>query len=314
VQPDAPDVRRPGRAVANRGGRSYHEDVSSPHAPSCQQESPASLAPLPPAKPLRIGGMALGRGVLMRGAAHWAVAREDGSMVDGLVPRLWDGRAWRDWPLVRSLRGLAEMLLLNLTLARLGRGRRSWRLPAALLAGILASVALGSGLQRVVPSALLAALLLQCLGVVIALAVLQVGVGAEVWRYHGAEHKAVNAYEAGADLRDAGAVGRFSRVHPRCGTNVLVVLLLLSLVNVPLGGGVTAQLASAGVAVLTFVVAFEYFRAVQRWPRFPVHRALIAAGGWLQRGVTTREPRRPQVQVAAAALLRVVELELGAGR
>ena len=56
----------------------------------------------------------------------------------------------------------------------------------------------------------------------------------EVWRYHGAEHKVVNAYEARTDLRDVAAVQGWT-IHDRCGTNLVLIVLALMLLCLPLG-------------------------------------------------------------------------------
>ena len=108
------------------------------------------------------------------------------------------------------------MLALSARLHRLNGGRRAGRL--LLWLGAAAS----SSASRSAPASTLCVRrasswrtpCCRSLGLLLALAVLQLGMGAEVWRYHGAEHKAVNAYEARADLGDVGR-GRRLQPHPR---------------------------------------------------------------------------------------------------
>jgi uncharacterized protein YqhQ len=150
---------------------------------------------------------------------------------------------------------------------------------------------------------------MQAMGVLLALVVLRLGMGAEVWRYHGAEHKAVNAYEGGADLADTASVGAFSRIHDRCGTNLLAIVLLLALFFVPAWQGWLGELASLAAGVACVAAALELFRLIQRRPRHLVSRAVLSVGRALQRVVTTRDPRPDQLALACAALVRVVELE-----
>jgi uncharacterized protein YqhQ len=269
--------------------------------------SSAARAPLHAG--LRVGGMAFGNGVLMRAGRHWAWARSDGSLLHGVLPaRLSRWRGSR-LPLVRSVAGFVEMLALSAHLHRRNGARRTGRLVLWLAILIAASVGISALLQGLVHDQLLAGAVLQAAGLLLALGVLQLGMGAEVWRYHGAEHKAVNAYEAGADLEDFVAVGAHSRIHDRCGTNLVAVVVPLSLLLVPLEQGALGELVSLPAAVLCIAGALELFRLLQRRPRWLVSRAVLAAGRGLQRLVTTRDPGPEHLALACAALVRVVELE-----
>jgi len=148
--------------------------------------------------------------------------------------------------------------------------------------------------------------------VVLGLLALHWGMGVEVWRYHGAEHKAVNAYEAGADLSDATTVLGFSRIHDRCGTNLVVIVVALSLAALPLSAGPLGATLSPLYGLLTLALAFELFRLVTRRPDLPACRIVLAGGKALQRCLTTRDPGPEHQRIACLALRRVVELELAA--
>lgn len=261
---------------------------------------------------MRVGGMAFGNGVLMRGPRFWAFARADGVMLEGRLRTLLTRHRWLRVPIVRSLVGLAEMVGLALSLhSKNGLRRGAWLL-ACLVLYIVFDFALSVAIAVWVPSVLLGNVLLGASGLVLGLLVLRQGLGKTVWRYHGAEHKAVNAYEHGADLMDIEAVAGYSRVHIRCGTNpVVIAFVLLMLGYWPIGGLAGGEVFGAVYGVLIVVIAFEFFRLVSRKPGSRVSRVILFGGRALQRYVTTSEPEPEQLGVACAALSRVVELERG---
>jgi uncharacterized protein YqhQ len=117
-----------------------------------------------------------------------------------------------------------------------------------------------------------------------------------IGRYHGAEHKAVAAYERDGEATLAGAK-RSSRIHPRCGTNILIYIILASLI--------APVVSWPPYAVLQFVLISE------AWYIFGGTRASIAAGNFLQRYFTTSEPARAELEVAVESLQRLVQAESG---
>jgi uncharacterized protein YqhQ len=247
---------------------------------------------------LRVGGQALADGVLMRAGLIWAVARADGSIETGTLPR----QPFADVPLVRVLTGLAPSLVRGLRAMRVRtRGRKvpvrvRWSLPLFLLVPFAIDVLLG----QLIPSS--ATVAWQSAGrsflaVSLQLAALRLVLPAVMWRYHGAEHKAVAAYEAGVDINDVDAVLGFSRVHPRCGTNVVAVLLLFALIPVQTNIAVTVIL---WVGLLAGAV--ELVSGAAKTPLRPVARFVLWGGRLLQRYVTTSEPSREEQAVACRAL------------
>jgi uncharacterized protein YqhQ len=277
--------------------------ISAPSVPAAAGDVP-SQAPV-----MRVGGMAFANGVLMRSGASWAWARDDGTVLHGTAASLLDGRPWLRLPVLRSAVSFIEMTALSLRLHRLNGARRTTRLLVSLAICILASIALSSAIHALVPSEMLGGVLLQALGILLALTVLQVGMGTEVWRYHGAEHKVVNAYEARADLRDVAAVQAFSRIHDRCGTNLVAIVFALALLCLPLGTSALGQVLSVVAAVLVIAVALELFRLIERAPLAPLSRVVLFGGRALQRALTTREPHPEHLDLAGKALLGVVEAE-----
>ena len=254
--------------------------------------------------------MAFGNGVLMRGPHYWAWAREDGTVMDRPVRTLLERHRCFRLPVIRSAVSFAEMIGLMVSMhARNGK----WR-AARLLLWIALWLATDFLLNIVLIHLLGAGMVEDAvLGVIdfgLFLLVLREGMGKEVWRYHGAEHKAVNAYEHGADLRDLRAVATYSRVHNRCGTNLVIIMGALMV----LGYVAIVALPAAGVlsslfAVVALISARELFRLVTRRPASAVSRVVLAGGKALQRCVTTREPGPEHLELACAALNRVLDLE-----
>ncbi len=255
--------------------------------------------------------MAFGNGVLMRSVRFWAWARDDGSVLDGPVLSLLDRYPLLRWPLVRSLVAFAEMVVFAVRLHRRNGRRPNGRLLAWLGLCLVAGACLDEAAGGLGAAGLPGELAVDIASVALALAALRLGMGRDVWRYHGAEHKAVNAYEAGADLSDLDAVGRFSRVHDRCGTNLTVIIVALSLAYLPFGAGSVGEALGIAYGLLAVAVSLELFRLVTRRPQLLACRAVLLPGRALQRCCTTRDPRRDQLALACLALGRVVALERG---
>ena len=123
-----------------------------------------------------------------------------------------------------------------------------------------------------------------------------------VFGYHGAEHKTINAYEAGAQLTPE-SVARFPLEHPRCGTAFLLTVVLISIVFFSLLGPLPLALRLASRLLLIPVIAmlaYEYIRLTARYLNNPLVRLLIIPNLALQR-MTTREPDHKMLEVAIAA-------------
>ena len=129
-----------------------------------------------------------------------------------------------------------------------------------------------------------------------------------VFEYHGAEHKAINAYEAGEPL-DVAHVRAASRVHTRCGTGFLLIVVVLSIFVFALLGHPPAPVLVLSRIVLVPVIAslaYELLRLGAANYRFRVVRWLMAPSLALQ-GLTTREPDDGQMECAIVALERVLK-------
>ena len=130
-----------------------------------------------------------------------------------------------------------------------------------------------------------------------------------VFQYHGAEHKAIHCYEAGLPLTVAN-VQRFSRLHPRCGTNFLLIVMLVStFVYAFLGWPSLIERIVSRILLLPVVagISYELIRFAGRTTN-PVALKLIQPGLWLQY-LTTRPPQDDMVEVAIESLKAVLPAE-----
>jgi uncharacterized protein YqhQ len=131
-----------------------------------------------------------------------------------------------------------------------------------------------------------------------------------VFQYHGAEHKTISCYEAGLPLTPQNAK-RFSRLHPRCGTSFLLIVMVVAIVVfAPLGTPAWYILFPSRVIGIPLVagLAFELIKLFgkhrdKRWAQI-----LMAPGMQLQK-LTTREPDLTQLEVAIVALQAVLAVE-----
>ena len=131
-----------------------------------------------------------------------------------------------------------------------------------------------------------------------------------VFAYHGAEHKVINAYEAGVPL-EVEAVREYDTAHVRCGTSFLFAVLIIAIIVFALIGRPALWLMVLSRVLLIPVIAafgYEVTRFGARHIKNVFVRAILAPGLWLQ-SLTTREPDDSQLEVAVSALKRVVEVD-----
>ncbi len=131
-----------------------------------------------------------------------------------------------------------------------------------------------------------------------------------VFQYHAAEHKAINAYEAGEELTPE-TVQRYSLIHPRCGTAFLLwVMVLAVFVFAFFGRPHWYWLIAERILLLPLIagLAYELIRFAGKHQGNRPLMTLLAPGLWLQR-LTTREPSLDQLEVSIRALREVLQLE-----
>jgi len=286
-----------------------------------------------------IGGQAVLEGVMMRGPRNWAVAvrKPDGDIVH--VWRSIDPLAARHWalrlPVVRGVVALGESLSIGFRAlsvsasyaaqeeaegdgepAEIGR----WALAFAFLVAIGFAVAV----FKVGPALLTDTLpisngqyfvfvegVVRVAVFVVYLTVLSMIPSLRrVFQYHAAEHKAINAYEAGEELTPEIAQ-RYSLIHPRCGTAFLLWVMVVGVfVYATLGRPVWYWLIVSRIVLLPVIagIAYELIRFAGRHSDNRVLMIMLAPGLWLQR-LTTREPTLDQLEVSIRALREVLERE-----
>jgi uncharacterized protein YqhQ len=250
---------------------------------------------------VRLGGMALGNGVLVHGPQAWACAvrLESGELkVVARRKRLQASKVRN--PLLRGPARLAEAFAL---LPQVKRALPEAELPMQrphVLASMLGSalvvnVAKRSGLRPAARELVTA--LLSLAPAALALR------GGDLASYHGAEHMSIGAYEHG-EARP--------KEHERCGSHLVGPMLLTSA-----AGNVAAEraperfrlAARAAGAFGAVAASVEIFGWMTRNPGHPLARALAKPGHELQHRFGTREPTPAQLEVAEAALTACLELE-----
>jgi len=256
---------------------------------------------------LRLGGMALRNGLLIHGPTHWAAAvrRRDGSLevASERKPELAPG-------LVAKLPGLRGPVKLAEALAVLPLVRR--RMPAArlpfedarVLAAVAATLASTSLLRRRAPASAWREGIVQAIGAVPALVALS---DRDLAAYHGVEHKAIAAYE-----RDVDDVAAVPKEHDRCGSNLIVPMMLLSAGGTLLLERIAespSAAARAGVGLGGASLAVEMFAWSDRHHGEPLAEAFHTPGREIQRLVATKEPTPEQLEVGIAALAEILRAE-----
>jgi uncharacterized protein YqhQ len=274
------------------------------------------------------GGQALIEGVLMRGRDAIAVAlrHPDGEIVFA-TERLdagFHGTRWSKWPLIRGLVVLYETLVVGTRwLVRsanvqaeeegveLGKGSVVLMLGLTLAAGIgvffLLPLFIASVTTQNIDNGLAQHLVEGLVRVAIFLGYL-ILIGrspdiARVFQYHGAEHMTIHALEAGDPLQ-VDAVRKYPTAHQRCGTEFLVIVILLSIIAFSLVGRQTPLVMIASRILLIPVIAavgYEILKFGARHRANPVVKVLLYPGLLVQK-ITTKRPTDDMIEVAIVSM------------
>jgi uncharacterized protein YqhQ len=272
------------------------------------------------------GGQAVLEGVMMRGRTTYAVAvrKPDGEIQvlrERLTSIIYTHPVWK-LPLLRGLAGLWEQL-------HLGMKALMW---SANIQAVADDIELTGNAIRITMAIAIVGVLLFFLGVpLLAAGFLSRGHGGVVFglidgfvrigllllylyaisfqsqirrlfAYHGAEHKTINAFEAGLPL-DVANVKTQSTLHPRCGTGFLLAVMVVAALVFGLVGRPALPLLLASRLVLIPVIAmlaYEFIRFAGRHRNNPVMKVLIIPFLLTQK-LTTRQPDDRQIEVALAA-------------
>jgi uncharacterized protein YqhQ len=286
-----------------------------------------------------IGGQAVLEGVMMRSPAYWslAVRKPDGEIaevnrpISSLMARHWFFRL----PIVRGVIALGESLGIGFRALAISanyaaqqedeEGEVSTELTRGqLILAFAVAIVFALLLFKVTPALLTNWLPIETTGffviveglIRVTIFVLYLAVISllpdlrRVFQYHAAEHKVINAYEAGEELRPE-KVQRFSLIHPRCGTAFLLWVMVIAIfVFAFFGRPVWYWLIASRILLLPLIagIAYELIRFAGKHTGNRVLMTLLAPGLWLQR-LTTREPTLDQIEVSIRALREVLHLE-----
>jgi uncharacterized protein YqhQ len=287
-----------------------------------------------------VGGQAVLEGVMMRGPSNWAVAvrKPDGDIaeVHQTITSPMARHPLFRLPIIRGVIALGESLAIGFRALAISanyqaqaEGKEGEEVETELTRAQLFfafAIAIGFAilLFKVSP-----ALLTDWIGIhqtgwfVIVEGLIRVGIFVaylflislfpdlrRVFEYHAAEHKAINAYEAGEELEPE-TVQRYSKIHPRCGTAFLLWVMVIAIfVFAFFGRPHWYWLIGTRILLLPVIagLAYELIRFAGKHQDSPILMGLLAPGLWLQR-LTTREPSLDQVEVSIRALKEVLMLE-----
>jgi uncharacterized protein YqhQ len=289
-----------------------------------------------------VGGQAVLEGVMMRGASNWAVAvrKPDGDIAEVHQPiksPMARHRIFR-LPVIRGVVALGESLAIGFralaisanyaAAAEAKEGEEGEEVSTELTrAQLIFAFAIAIGfailLFKVSP-----ALITDWIGIKagwfviveggirVTIFVLYLSLISlfpdlrRVFQYHAAEHKAINAYEAGEELKPE-VVQRYSLIHPRCGTAFLLWVMVIAIfVFAFFGRPHWYWLIATRILLLPLIagIAYELIRFAGKHQNNRILMSLLAPGMWLQR-LTTREPSLDQIEVSIRALKEVLRLE-----
>ncbi len=286
-----------------------------------------------------VGGQAVLEGVMMRGVSTWAVAvrNPEGQIElssEPLVPWAKRHRLWRV-PVIRGVVALGESLKIgfralaisaNAQMEEDEQGEKEEIGGFVWGATIVLSMALAIGLFFVVPVGL-TSLIKDQLGSPLLFwlieGLLRTGIFIgyiaaisrlpdlrRVFEYHGAEHKTISCYEAEDELVPSRAK-LYSRLHPRCGTSFLLIVMVLAIfVFAPIGLPAWYWLLASRILGIPLIAGLSY--EVIKWAGRNRRKRWVRAVMWpglMLQNLTTREPDEEQLAVAIASLDKVLAEE-----
>ena len=286
-----------------------------------------------------VGGQAVLEGVMMRGVSTWAVAvrKPDAEIEVTSEPLVSWAKRHRllRLPVIRGVVALGESLKIGFRALAISANAQlvdDDGEPAEPIGGltwgltIAASLALAVGLFFVVPVGatslikdqlgsaflfwLVEGVLRTAIFIGYILVISRLPDLRRVFEYHGAEHKTISCYEAGDRLVPARAE-TYSRLHPRCGTSFLLIVMVLAIfVFAPIGLPEWYWLLASRILGIPLIagLAYEVIKWAGKHRRKRWVRVLMWPGLMLQ-NLTTREPDREQLAVAIAALEAVLAVE-----
>src|SRR5256884_887997 len=286
-----------------------------------------------------IGGQAVLEGVMMRGATNWSVAvrKPNGAIAQVQRPiesAMAKHRLLR-LPIIRGVVALGESLAIGFRALAISANYAAQEegddgdvqtelSRGALIFAFAIAIGFAVMLFKVGPALITDALPIKGTGwFVVVEGLIRVTIFVvylslisllpdlrRVFQYHAAEHKAINAYEAGEELEPE-VVQRYSLIHPRCGTAFLLwVMVIAVFVFAFFGRPAWYWLIATRILLLPVIagLAYELIRFAGKHRKNRIVMTVLAPGMWLQR-LTTRQPSLDQLEVSIRALREVLQLE-----
>jgi uncharacterized protein YqhQ len=264
-----------------------------------------------PPRKNRLGGMALSNGLLVHGPRHWAAAVRGGDgklIVASGRKRLLGAGPLTDLPLARGLVRLGEAFAVLPAVRRSLPQARFAMEDRRAIATAVGATAVATLARRRLRSVLAQEAVGAVAGLAPALMTLR-GSRAAVW--HAVEHKSIAAYEAGGPDEIVKAADH-AKEHERCGSNLILPLLVSTTVGNTLARKLLRRRAVGGrsvVAALSIGCAVEVFAFSARRPEHPLSRLVHGVGHAMQSGFATREPSEGDLLVGRAAMEALLRAE-----
>ncbi len=278
---------------------------------------------------LNIGGQAVIEGVLMRSQNYYSIAvRRPDNSISLKVERIKTSKKFSKMIFVRGIVALYETLDIGFKAImhsaeeaagekeKIGKKEAFITIAASVLLALLLFVALpfwlstlvtknNSLLFNLIDGAIRTAIFVAYLLIISLIPDVKV-----MFRYHGAEHMTIHAYEAGKKL-NASEARKYPTLHPRCGTSFLLFVLILSILVFSVVTSSSWLIKFASRIILLPVIAglsYELLKLSAKKKDNPVFKAIISPGLMLQK-ITTARPNDKQIEVAIKALNGVLDAE-----
>ena len=277
-------------------------------------------------KRIPVGGQAVIEGVLMRAPKRWglAIRKPDGD----IFHEVWENKPWTlksPWklPLIRGVVTLVDMMCTGVRAlnrsAEIALGEQDKMTKRdfffAIVVAIFAIVGLFIALPLWISDLCVSFLGLSAVqkniaegvarGIVFIGYVAVIGLWSDikqVFCYHGAEHKTINAFESGVDDLTPEEVSKYSRIHPRCGTSFLLVVIIVSIIVFSIAGHGSLTWRVASRIVLLPVVMGISYEIIKGATQIGILGKIFMYPMTLLQYLTTREPDLKQLEVAIDSL------------
>lgn len=282
---------------------------------------------------MQIGGQAVIEGVMMRGPNSFSVAirtQSNGVKVHKFNTKSVTSSKIGKIPILRGFLALIDSLILGIKAlnisaeeyggeeVKLSNRDIFFAMTIGVGLGILLFIVLPASIARILQNSIQSAFLVNILEGLVRIGVFLIYLYSfsfikdirRVFEYHGAEHKVIFTYEKGEPLTVDNAI-KNSRLHPRCGTSFLLIVMVVSILVFSILGKQTLLMRIASrIALIPLVagISYEMIRLTSKYRNSKLARFITSPGLALQY-LTTREPTPDQIEVAIEAVKSVLLLE-----